>query len=153
MDKHTFFRTLPSYSSHSHHQNAKCGGSPLVVRYASTCSEISSGVLRSSAYCFKKRSNALPAAVANPFRQLLRRDEIYMTNVKMKTHKRENTRQATPRIAFLDHMLTFSENVVHNLLDLVVVEPGPRGDGPSLQLCERDDVLREFLVCPSGKMF
>ena len=77
MDKHTFFRTFPSsYSSHSCHQNAKCRGSPLVVRYASMWSEMSSGLLRSSAYCFKKRSNASPAAVANPFRQLLRRDEI-----------------------------------------------------------------------------
>ena len=76
-----------------------------------------------------------------------------MTNVKMNTYKKENTCQATPRITFLDNVLAFSENVVHNLLDLVVVEPGPRGDGPSLQLCERDDVLRELLVCPSGKMF
>ena len=154
MDRRTFFRTFPSsYSSHSRHQNATCGGSPLVVRYASTCSEISSGVSRSSAYCFLKRLNASPAAVANPFRQLLRRDEIYVTKDKMKTYEQENTCQTTPRIAFLNHMLAFSENVVHNLLDLVMVEPGPRSDGPSLQLCERDNILRELLVCPSGKMF
>ena len=87
MDEHTFFRTFPSsHSSHSRHQNAKCGGSPLVVRYALTWSEISSGVSRSSAYCFLKRSNASLAAVANPFRQLLRRDEIYVVDVKTNTY-------------------------------------------------------------------
>jgi len=100
MDKHTFFRNFPfSYSSHSHHQNAKCRGSPLVMRYTSTCSEISSGVLRSSAYCFLKRSHTSLATIANLFRQLLRQDEIYMTKVKMKTYKQENTCQATPHIS------------------------------------------------------
>jgi len=46
------------------------------------------------------------------------------------------TGTSLPCIAFLDHVLAFSENIIHNLLDLVMVEPGPRSDDPSLQLGE-----------------
>ena len=59
-------------------QSAECGGSPLVVRYASTHSEISWGVSRSWAFGFLKKLYASRAVIANSFRQLLKQDKIYM---------------------------------------------------------------------------